>query len=132
MTATATSSSSNSSRGRRGFTLLEVMVALAVVAFAFVGLLTLHGRNIQLVDRANHYSRAVLLAREMMAQLQFEDGATIDSSSGTFESYPEYRWERIVDETNFESVKRIRVRVYWDDRNPSACELVYYLGQRDE
>ena len=64
----------------------------------------------------------------MITELQFEDGPTIDGSSGEFESYPEYRWERIVDETTFESVKRIRVRVYWDDRNPTACELVLQPG----
>lgn len=146
MTATETSSSCSSAlreadpappgvrpgAARRGFTLLEVMVALAVVAFAFVGLIGLHGRNIQLVDRANRYSRAVLLARELMTQLHFEDVANLADGSGTFESYPEYRWERIVDQTTFETVRRVRVRVIWDERNPSACELIYYVGQPDE
>lgn len=130
MTDIETSSSCRSSD--RGFTLLEVMVALAVVAFAFVGLIGLHGRNIQLVDRANHYSRAVLLAREMMTQLQFEDVANLTDGSGTFEAYPDYHWERIVDQTTFENLKRVRVRVIWDDRSPSQCELVYYVGVQDE
>lgn len=130
MTATAISSSCN--RRARGFTLLEVMVALAVVAFAFIGLVGLHGRNIQLVDRANHYSRAVLLARELMAQLQFEDVQSLADGGGRFESYPEFRWERMVEPTTFETVKRVRVRVIWDDRIPTACELLYYVAQADE
>jgi type II secretion system protein I len=129
MTDTATSSSS-SSRRPRAFTLLEVMVALAVVAFAFVGLLGLHGRNIQLADRAVHYSRATLLARELLTQLQFEDPADIGSGSGTFESYPEFHWDRTVDETTFETVRRVTIRVFWDGGTP--IELVYYVGQGDE
>jgi hypothetical protein len=108
------------------------MVALAVVAFAFVGLVGLHGRTVQLVDRANHYSRAVLLARELMTQLQFEDPRDLTDGSGTFEAYPEFRWERSVDQTTYETVKRVRVRVIWDDNNPTACELLYYVGQPDE
>ncbi len=129
MTATATSSSASSPRS--GFTLLEVMVALAVVAFAFVGLVGLHGRNIQLVDRANKYSRAVLLARELMTQLHFEDVVNLTDGGGAFESYPQFRWERYVDPTTFETVKRVRVRVIWDDRSPTACELLYYVAQPD-
>jgi general secretion pathway protein I len=129
MTATATSNSASSARS--GFTLLEVMVALAVVAFAFVGLVGLHGRNIQLVDRANKYSRAVLLARELMTQLHFEDVVNLTDGGGVFESYPQFRWERSVDPTTFETVKRVRVRVIWDDRSPTACELLYYVAQPD-
>lgn len=108
------------------------MVALAVVAFAFVGLLGLHGRNIRLVDRANHYSRAVLLAREMMAQIQFEDPANLGDGGGTFEAYPQFRWERTVEPGPFETIKVVRVRVFWDERSPSAAELIYFVGQPDE
>ena len=41
-----------------GFTLLEVMVALMVIAFAFVGLLGLHGRNIKTIARDQQLTRA--------------------------------------------------------------------------
>jgi hypothetical protein len=77
-----------------------------------------------------HYSRATLLARELLTQLQFEDIANLSSASGTFEAYPEYHWDRTVDETTFETVKRVTVRVYWDGGTP--IELVYYVGQGDE
>jgi type II secretion system protein I len=118
------------SADRRGFTLIEVMVALAVVAFAFVGLVGLHGRNIQLVDRANHFSRATLLAREMLTQLQFDAVGGLSDGSGTFEAYPEYHWTRQVTDSSFDTVKLVRLTVFWDGGTP--IELVYYVGQPDE
>jgi len=131
MTDTATSSSPSSSvRSHRGFTLLEVMIALFVVAVAFTAILGLHGRNIQLVDRANHYSRATLLARELLTQLQFDAQNGLSDGSGTFETYPEYHWTREVSETTFETVKRVRLQIYWDEGTP--IELVYFVGRNDE
>lgn len=129
MTAIATSSSS--SRPRSGFTLIEVMVALAVVAFAFVGLIGLHGRNVQLADRANHYSRATLLAREMLTQLQFDAAGDLSSGSGTFEAYPEFHWTREVTETTFETVRRVNLTIFWDGGG-QPIELMYFVGIPDE
>lgn len=103
------------------------MVALAVIAFAFVGLLGLHGRNVALVSRVDHFTRATLLARELMTQMQFEDHASMSDASGTFEAYPEYRWERVITPTNLETVKQLRLRVIWDENTPHACELLYFI-----
>ena len=47
--ATACATAAHAARG--GFTLVEVMVALTIVAFAFVGLLGLHNRNLKMIAR---------------------------------------------------------------------------------
>ncbi len=114
-------------RLERGFTLLEVVVALAVLAFAFVGLLGLHGRDLKAVWRIEQFNRATLLARELMTQMQFEDFASLGDASGTFEAYPGFRWEREVLPTNLETVKQVRLRVIWDESRPDAVELRYFF-----
>ena len=125
-------------RGRRaqprhaaGFTLLEVMVALVVIAFAFIGLLGLHGRNIKTVARDQQLTRATLLAREIVSQMQFEVASgglqQLGDAHGTFEGYPGYRFERQVLTTGLDEVREVIVRVIFDERNPSACELVYFV-----
>ena len=106
------------------------MVALAVVAFAFVGLVGLHGRNIQLVDRANHYSRAVLLSRKLLTELQFDAASGLSDGSGTFEEEPEYHWTREVVDSSYDSVKRVHLTIFWDGGQP--IELMYYVGLPDE
>jgi len=118
-------------RRAAGFTLLEVLVALAVIAFAFVGLLGLHARNIQAIARDQNLTRATLLARELISRVQFqvlsEGIQNLSDGQGTFEGYPGYRWEREVISTDMDEMKEIIVRVIWDDRNPHACELLYFV-----
>ena len=125
-------STAGARRGRgAGFTLLEVLVALVVIAFAFVGLLGLHVRNIQMIARDQNLTRATLLARELVSQIQFQvltNGLQgLGDSQGTFDGYPGYRWEREVITTGLDEMREVVVRVIWDERNPHACELVYYV-----
>src|SRR5512139_4296244 len=114
-----------------GFTLLEVMVALAIIAFAVVGLLGLHARSIQIVARDQNLTRATLLARELVSQIQFQvmtNGLQdLGDSQGTFEGYPGYRWERQVLPTGLDEMREVVVRVIFDEANPAACELVYFV-----
>jgi len=116
---------------RAGFSLLEVLVALTVIAFAFVGLLGLHGRNIKAVAHDQQLTRATLLARELVSQIQFQVSSgglqQLADSRGTFEGYPGFRWERQVLTTSHDEVREVIVRVIFDERNPSACELVYFV-----
>lgn len=107
------------------------MVALAIIAFAVVGLLGLHARNIQMVARDQNLTRATLLARELISQIQFQvmtNGLQdLGDSQGTFEGYPGYRWERRVLPTGLDEMREVVVRVIFDESNPAACELVYFV-----
>jgi general secretion pathway protein I len=118
---------------RRGFTLIEVMVALTIVAFAFVGLLGLHNRGIALITRDRDLTRATLLARQLITEMelieQFPDTGT---SRGEFPDEPGFYWERDVEDTDLPTVRRVDLRVIWDERLPNACELIYYIRDRRE
>ena len=114
-----------------GFTLLEVMVALAIIAFAVVGLLGLHARNIRIVARDQSLTRATLLARELISQIQFQVTTSglqdLGDDQGTFDGYPGYRWERRVVATGLDEMREVFVRVIWDESTPNACELLYFV-----
>jgi len=81
-----------------GFTLLEVVVALAIVAIALVPLLRLHLLSLDATVRAQDLTTAVLLAQGRMAAMRaFPDPGEED---GTFED-PEltrFRWHTTVTE----------------------------------
>ncbi len=119
-------------RNRVGFTLLEVMIALVIIAFAFTGLLGLHARSIQMIAYDQNLTRATLLARELISQVQFQVSASaglqdLGNGQGTFDGYPGFRWEREVLTTDLDEMREVVVRVIFDERNPSACELVYFI-----
>ena len=119
--------------GAAGFSLIEVIVALTIVAIAFVGLLGLHNRNIAMIARDQDLTRATLLARQFITEMevveQFPDTGT---SRGEFENAPGFAWERDVQDTDLPTVRRVVVRVIWDERQPNACELIYYIRDRRE
>ena len=120
-------------RDAAGFTLLEVLVALTVVAFAFVGLLALHNNNLILAGRDQDLTRATLLARQFVTEMELiEEFPDLGMASGEFDNYPGFYWEREVDETPLPDVRRVRLRVIWDERTPKACELLYYIRDRRE
>ena len=117
----------------RGFTLIEVLVALTIVAFAFVGLLGLHNRNLAMVARDQDLTRATLLGRQFITEMelieQFPDTGT---TRGEFSNAPGFSWERDVEDTDLPTVRRVVVHVVWDPRMPNACELIYYIRDRRE
>lgn len=115
----------------RGFTLIEVLVALAIIAFAVVGLLGLQARNIKAIARDQNLTRATLLARELLSQIQYQvllsglEG--LDSKTGEFQGYPGFRWEQEVISTGLDEMREVVVRVIFDERAPRACEIVYFV-----
>ena len=59
-------------RRRAGFTLLEVLVAVAVLGLGLVSLLGLHVRNLALLERDQRITDATLLARALMTEVEVE------------------------------------------------------------
>jgi general secretion pathway protein I len=75
-------------RSERGFTLLEVLVAMAIIATALVALLSLQSRAIQMVDSAEMFQGARLLSERLMSEGELEGvpGGERRGDDGT------YRW----------------------------------------
>ena len=119
---------------QRGFTLLEVAVALAVIAIAFTALLSLHARNLRLAAREEAYTQALFLAETMTGRIEAQlDGfPEVGMSEGDFESlypgqYPGLRWQQIVGETPFPEVRSVTVRVVPIADPQGAADLTLFV-----
>ncbi len=92
-------------RSFNGFTLLEVMIAVAVIAIAFVAVLGAQSRGLSLTDESRFNTTAALLAQSKMAEIQASGVNVTLSRSGDFgEAFPEYAWELSTERVTFEGV----------------------------
>ena len=119
-------------RTTSGFTLIEVVVAMAVVAIAFTALLGLHVRSLRLAAREQTYTQALLLARTLLAEAELEPLPAPGASTGDFEArfpgrYPGFLWQRTVNDTGFPGTREIIVRVQPGDDPQASAELTLYL-----
>jgi len=115
-------------RRTRGFTFLELLVALAILGSAFTVLLSAHTSAARQEARARRLMTATLLARELLTTTEVEGFPELGEDEGEFgEEFPEYAWVRQVATTEFDRVRLVRLTVSWPERGDrSTTEVVYY------
>jgi general secretion pathway protein I len=100
----------------KGFTLLEVMVALAVLSLALVILFSQQATSISRGNEARILTKASLLAQERMARLLAEGRWRTGTEEGEIkESIPPFKWREVVEEGGMEGMKRITVVILWKE-----------------
>ena len=93
-----------------GFTLLEVMIAIGVLAIGIGAILTAENNSLDVTLRAKRMSTVATLAQNTIIDAERElQGKTFDEvkekSNGKFEApYSEYAWERVIKEVNFPNI----------------------------
>ncbi len=74
--------------GQQGFTLLEIIVALAILSLAIVTLMQLSGQSLRLVKSSDDYQQAAQLADRLLAGSQPTEENVETGDEGRFQ------WER--------------------------------------
>src|SRR5260370_26863488 len=116
-----------------GFTLLEVMVAIAILGTALVSLLSLHHQSMQSVIRAQDMTRASMLAQSVMTHTQLVRFPELGRSTGDFQSsfpgqFQNFRWERVVEASaNFPDVREVKILVRYGPGQSRSFSLVEFL-----
>ncbi len=127
-----------------GFTLLETMFALVIVAVAFPVLLSLRNVDVELESRARTLTRATLLAQEKLVESELAGFLPTGEQSGDFRTPPPgnerteqvqdrapgFTWTRHVSATPFKGIRNVRIRVSWHDQGAEdALEVTSYVFQ---
>ncbi len=110
-------------QNEHGFSLLEVVVALAIMAGGFLVVLNLFSASVRSVDFSGQYLKGVTLAGSKINELEMLNFEP-DEYSGNFANEESYHWE--VDIAPYDSplndsdsgiqLQKVLLKVFWEDR----------------
>jgi general secretion pathway protein I len=123
----------------KGFTLLEVMVAVAIIAIALTTLLGSQSQSVSFANSAKFETMAALLAQSKMSEITMQEAGAITSDSGDFgDDYPGYRWEVNVNDTAIAGIdnisdylKQLDLTVTWGVFSYNL-RLFHYVAESNE
>ena len=101
-----------------GFTLLEVMVAVAVLSFALASILGVAAHNVSLATRAADLRAAAGLADDMASEIDARGLSSVSAKSGKFEERPGFEWHVSVIPYNIPQLgtkmRIVSILITWD------------------
>ena len=96
----------------QGFTLLEVMVSLAILATAFTAVLKLHSDSMEMVISSQAHTKGADLAQYKMTEIEIAGLKNLPFMSGEFEEFaPEYSWNINIEPTPITLWTKVTVTV---------------------
>ncbi len=105
--------------GKSGFTLLEVIIAVAIIGSSLAILLGAVNKNLVLASQSKNITIASFLAQRKMGEIEVEGFPEIGNQEGVFEEHPEFRWYLSVQPYNIEQlgteIRIVILTVSWDE-----------------
>jgi len=96
----------------RGFSLLEVMVAVAILAIALVAILKANVQSLDTLIETRERTTVSMLAASKMAEVEAVGAANWSEFQGDFgEDYPDFTWRVETAPTEVERLVRVAVIV---------------------
>jgi general secretion pathway protein I len=109
-----------------GFTLLEVMISLAIMAGVILTVISSFNYHLSVVNRDREETIAVILARAKLDDPGFKAS---DGGKGTFApDWPEIAWTTAIKPADYPGVNRLVLTVSWDTERKKLA-FVQYLAK---
>ncbi len=107
-------------RRGQGFTLLEVMIAVAFIAVAAVAVLRTQGQGLLLAEQARFTARAVFLARQVLNETHAQADLLPGQDSDAFpDPLSDFEWQRrVTSVSGFPGLYKVEVRVHRAEKPP--------------
>jgi general secretion pathway protein I len=104
-----------------GFTLLEVIIAVAIIGSSLAILLGAVNKNLILASQSKNLSIASFLAQRKLGEVEIGGFPEVGDQQGTFEDNPEFKWYVSVQPYNIEQlgteIRIVILTITWDEGN---------------
>jgi len=115
-----------------GFTLLEVLVAISILALVMAGFAAMAVTTIQADTQSRYQSAANALAQEKLETLRVLRRTNPDWTAGDHSEYVEEdgvtylrEWTVVTDYNTYTGLSRVKVTVFWEDWSVSFSSLYW-------
>lgn len=115
-------------RRRRGFTLVEMMVAVVLLGVGISACVACMGTSTRASALAEQYTAVQLLAREKLAEIELQ-GVQSGEDQGDFgPDRPGYAWRMVAEPADVAGLRRVHLLLLWgDEANPRVAEFTTYV-----
>ncbi|MCK4244922.1 MAG: prepilin-type N-terminal cleavage/methylation domain-containing protein [Candidatus Omnitrophica bacterium] len=110
----------------KGFTLLEVLISLAIIALALTVILKAQFYNLKLCAESKNILIAKILAQEKMAEVELTE--ELEVGEGIFPENKDFSWALGSNEVE-ENLKEVNLTITWKEGNLTKdfCITTYLL-----
>ena len=122
----------DNANSRNGFTLIEVLVALAVLSVALVGFYSITSSSINSIKNAKNYGTAVIIAKTKLNEFKMNRMRGPDFSEEPVAGYDSFLCSRAT--SNFEhpllgmaNAKRAEITVLWKEKSKDQKYAISFI-----
>ena len=104
---------------QHGFTLIEIMAAISIIAIVLVSVYKLHAQSVAMTSEVRFYATAPMLAQKKMAEIESKSIKDVSDESGDFgDQFPNYSFNIAISDVESkelgnvaENLKRIDITI---------------------
>ncbi|MBU1044170.1 MAG: prepilin-type N-terminal cleavage/methylation domain-containing protein [Candidatus Omnitrophica bacterium] len=106
-------------RNKKGFTLLEVMLALSIISISLVVIINSFSQAIAVKSAVSNYTKAMFLSQKKLFEININNLSTVEKQGKFIQPFEQFNWQINSDSTNFSELAKVDLTIEWNQQGKS-------------